>query len=86
MTATGTHTTTEEVSIAMFSVRSLPGLYNEGQLPLEKGLETAVRSVEWPPAWDLAVGQSPAGKIANTEVEYIVGTRHQATTGEDSAD
>jgi hypothetical protein len=32
----------------MFSVQSVPRLYNEGQLPLEGSLETAVRRVgDW---------------------------------------
>jgi hypothetical protein len=35
---------------------------------------------------ELAVRQSPAGKNLNTEVEYIVEIRHQATTGEDAAE
>jgi hypothetical protein len=35
---------------------------------------------------ELLVGQSPAGKYASTEAENIVGIRHQATTGEDTAD
>jgi hypothetical protein len=32
------------------------------------------------------VGQSPAGKNVSTEAEDIVGIRHQAATGEDTAD
>jgi hypothetical protein len=32
------------------------------------------------------VRQSPASKDVNTETEDIVGIRHQATTGEDTAD
>jgi hypothetical protein len=32
------------------------------------------------------VGQSPAGKNVSMEAEDIVETRHQATTGEDTAD
>jgi hypothetical protein len=35
---------------------------------------------------ELAVGQSPAGKNVNMEVEDIVGIRHQAMTGEDTED
>jgi hypothetical protein len=34
---------------------------------------------------ELVVGQSPVGKIASTETEDIVGIRHQATAGEDTA-
>jgi hypothetical protein len=34
----------------------------------------------------LVVGQSPAGKNVSTEAEEIFGIRHQATTGEDTAD
>jgi hypothetical protein len=39
------HATTEELQKAVFSLRSAPRLYNEGQLPLEKSLEAAVRRV-----------------------------------------
>jgi hypothetical protein len=35
---------------------------------------------------ELVVGQSPAGKNMSTEAEDVVGIRHQATTGEDTAD
>jgi hypothetical protein len=47
MTATDTHATIEELLEAVFSVRSVPTLYiyNEDQLPLEKSLETAARSL-----------------------------------------
>jgi hypothetical protein len=38
--------TIEELLGEVFSVWSLPRLENEGQLPLEKSLETAVRRVE----------------------------------------
>jgi hypothetical protein len=41
--------------------------------------------VRWRPALELAVGQLPAGKNVSIEVEYIVGIRHQATIGEDTA-
>jgi hypothetical protein len=48
MAATDTHVTMEMLLEAVFSVRSVPRLYNEGQLPLEKSLETAVRRVgDW---------------------------------------
>jgi hypothetical protein len=39
------HATTEELLEAVFSVRSVPRLFNEGQLPLEESLETAVKRV-----------------------------------------
>jgi hypothetical protein len=45
MAATDTHATIELLE-AEFSVRSVSGLYNKGQLPLEESLETAVRRVE----------------------------------------
>jgi hypothetical protein len=32
------------------------------------------------------VRQSPTGKDVSNEAEYIVGIRHQARTGEDTAD
>jgi hypothetical protein len=54
MAAADTHATTGKLLEAMFSVRPLPRLYNDGQLPLETSLETAVRRAEgWcerPPA------------------------------------
>jgi hypothetical protein len=45
MASTDKHTTTEELSGAVFSVRSLLRLYNEGQLPFEESLETAVKRI-----------------------------------------
>jgi hypothetical protein len=36
MAATDTHPTVEELLGAVFSVQSVPRLYNEGQLPLVK--------------------------------------------------
>jgi hypothetical protein len=48
MAAKDTHATTEEMLEAMFSVRFVPRLYNEGQVPLEVSLETSVRRVaDW---------------------------------------
>jgi hypothetical protein len=43
MAETDTHATREELLEVVFSVRSVPRLYNECQVPLEKSLETAVR-------------------------------------------
>jgi hypothetical protein len=43
MVATDTHATTEELLEAVFSVRSVSGLYNDGQLPLWDSPVTAVR-------------------------------------------
>jgi hypothetical protein len=45
MAATGTHATTEEPLEGVFSMRYVLMLYNEGQLPLEQSLETALRRV-----------------------------------------
>jgi hypothetical protein len=45
MAATDTHAQTEVLLEVVFSLRSVPRLYNEGQLPLEKRLETTVRRV-----------------------------------------
>jgi hypothetical protein len=36
MAAKETHATIEELLVAMFSVRSMPRLYNKDQLPLEE--------------------------------------------------
>jgi hypothetical protein len=44
MAARDTHAKIELLE-AVLSVRSVPRLYDEGQLPLEKILETAVRRV-----------------------------------------
>jgi hypothetical protein len=44
MASTDTHTTVELLE-AVFSVRSIPRLYNEEQLRLRESLETAVRRV-----------------------------------------
>jgi hypothetical protein len=45
MVATYRHITMKELLEVVFSVRSVPRLYNEGQLPLEESLETAMRRV-----------------------------------------
>jgi hypothetical protein len=45
MAATDTHATTEELLEAVVSVRSVPRLYNEGELPLEESLEMEMRRV-----------------------------------------
>jgi hypothetical protein len=45
MTATDTQTTREELLEAVFSVQSVPRLFNEGQVALEESLETEVRRV-----------------------------------------
>jgi hypothetical protein len=45
MASTGTHETIEELLEAVFFVWSVPRLHNEGQLPSEESLETAVRRV-----------------------------------------
>jgi hypothetical protein len=37
-------------------------------------------------SYELVERQSPADKNVSTEAEYIVGIRHQATTGEDMED
>jgi hypothetical protein len=53
MAVTDTHATTEELSEALFSVRSVPRLYNEDQLPLRESLEMTEEyevDVGWPPA------------------------------------
>jgi hypothetical protein len=59
-------------------MRSVPRLYNEGQLPLEESREKAVRSVGWceiaaslEVSWgnEWVVRQSPASKDVNTEYE-----------------
>jgi hypothetical protein len=42
MAATDMHETIEELLKAVFSVRSVPMIYNGGQLPSEESLETAV--------------------------------------------
>jgi hypothetical protein len=46
MSASGTHATIEELLEALFSVRSIPRLYNESQLPLEQSLETLETAVK----------------------------------------
>jgi hypothetical protein len=45
MAATGTYETIEELLEAVFFVWSVPRIYNEGQMPLEESLETAVRRI-----------------------------------------
>jgi hypothetical protein len=43
MAATDMQTTTEELLEAVFSVRPVPKIHNEGQLSLQENLETAPR-------------------------------------------
>jgi hypothetical protein len=45
MVVTDMPATIEELLDVVFYVRSVPGLHNEGQLPLEESLETAVKTV-----------------------------------------
>jgi hypothetical protein len=47
MAATHTQATISELMEAMLFLRPIPRLYNEGQLPLEASLETAVRRGSW---------------------------------------
>jgi hypothetical protein len=76
MAATDTHATTE----AVFSVRPVPGLYNDGQQPLEESLETAVRRGGWCEK-AASLGVSGASWLVS-ELWDTVGIRYQATTGE----
>jgi hypothetical protein len=45
MATTDTHSTIEELLEAVFSLKSVPRLYNEGHLLLERRLQTALRTV-----------------------------------------
>jgi hypothetical protein len=45
MAATYMHATIEELLEVVFSVQSMPRLYNESQLPLQESPEMAVRRV-----------------------------------------
>jgi hypothetical protein len=62
MSATGTHTTIEELLEAVLSLRSVLRLYNKDQLSLEQSLEMSVKRVEdWcelAPDWELVSGVS----------------------------
>jgi hypothetical protein len=57
-TTTDTHATTAELLEAVYSVLSVPRLYNEGQLPLQGSLETA--------------GDRPLVNTQQTEKTYVV--------------
>jgi hypothetical protein len=79
MTATDTHATIEELLEAVFSVRSLPRLYNESQLQLETSLQTAVTRVRV--SCEMAAslrgvspgaGECPLVKTQQTEKNYYV--------------
>jgi hypothetical protein len=50
MIATDTHATIEELFEAVFSVRPVPRLYNEGQLPLEESWDRSEKSRRF--VWD----------------------------------
>jgi hypothetical protein len=45
MAATDIHVTIEELLESVLTVWSVPRLYNEEQLPLEKSIETALKRV-----------------------------------------
>jgi hypothetical protein len=45
MVAMDLHATTEELLEVVSCVRSMPRLYNEGQLPLEESFDTTVKRV-----------------------------------------
>jgi hypothetical protein len=73
MATTDTHATIEELLEAVFSVRSVPKLYNGDQLIIEKSLETGDRRVGgWCEMVASLRGHEPGGR----------GT----STGEDTAD
>jgi hypothetical protein len=64
----------------VFSARSA-----KQQLNSNRGTVFSVRSCRNVISNELVVVQSPVGKNMSTEAEDIVGIRHQATTGEDTA-
>jgi hypothetical protein len=75
MSATGTQATVDELLEAMFSVRSMPRLHNEDQMPLRESLETRVRRVG-----DLCeVASSLRGREPCSRAMPTVGNRYQAT-------
>jgi hypothetical protein len=64
-----THATIEELLGAVFSVQSMPRLYNSDTLAMKNSCETGAS--QWGP------------ELWNMEAEDIVGTRCQATPSED---
>jgi myo-inositol catabolism protein IolC len=64
----------EQLFEVVFSVRSVPKLYNEDQLPLWESLETAIRRVEgWREMATSLLGREPVSRGTS-----IVGRRYQA--------
>jgi hypothetical protein len=57
---------------------------NRGMLFSVRSVPRCYKQGRW--SNGLVVGQSPAGRNVSTEAEDIVGIRHQATIGEDTAD
>jgi hypothetical protein len=57
---------------------------NRGMVVFERSVPMCYKQDNW--SNELIVGQSPASKNASTEAEEIVAIRHQATTGEDTAE
>jgi hypothetical protein len=67
MVATDTHATIEKMFKAVLSVRSVTRLYNEGQLPLEKSLEKAIRRVGGWCEMDSSMGVSQLEQLVSCE-------------------
>jgi hypothetical protein len=51
---TNTHATIEDLSEAVFSVRSMPRPYSHHQLPLPESFKAPIRRVEIPVRWSSA--------------------------------
>jgi hypothetical protein len=68
------HAAMEKVLEAVFSVLSMPRLYNEDQLPLRDSLETAVRKVG---GW-CKMAASLRGREPGSRGMSAVGSRHRA--------
>jgi hypothetical protein len=63
MAATDMHATIEELLEAVFSVRSVPRLYNEGRLRLEAGSNTSTVALR-------VVGGDEKGSLKSETVKY----------------
>jgi hypothetical protein len=70
--AADTYATTEELLEAVFSMLSMPRLYNEDQLPLQKSSEMAVRREEVGVRWSPALESVSRERVCRQSVSQSV--------------
>jgi hypothetical protein len=71
MASTDTHATIQELLEAVFCVRSVPRLHNEGQLRLLQSFQTAVRRAGGRYEMAASLGVNTATKYASSPVTLL---------------